>query len=516
MPKDAVRYAAAWLSASLFVSTAAAQASEPATAETDALRITDGQLMLDYQVIKVPGDAPIDLLGFHLQSKVSENLYLGVGAYAPHARGEYGGFMAFDVGAHYRHRIAGPWSVTADLSGGGGGGGRSISQSKALSGTGGFARAALGLSYDLGPVAIGAGLSRMKFQRSLIDSTQANVFVTIPYSYLSGAYSRHGDALTSSEEHRAADEVGENMLTVAFDNLRQIDPKGTNKETIRTVDLQYSHFFSDNTYWFGAMGVGYAGLPIYNQVLGGIGKRVQVSPNLSLYAQLGMGSGGYAPSLIDTGPGLLVYPKVSLEYALTRDLGLSLSAGYLSAPKGSSRNQTYALALTHHLGAVHDRQGANSEVPTSWHGFRVSTFQQTEYKVRFRGLDKGELRMVGVQVDKPLGGPWYLPLQAAVAYSDYLGYPGYGEMLAGVGIQTGTGTGTGTESKLQLFGQLMGGANVHGLGTKVSGGVRYLFNDRLSMHLAFGKIATRNSAHQQFSASSLGIGLDYRFAVPAR
>lgn len=500
------------LIATLIACQAAAQTSETTAAEEAVtVRAQDGLIMLDYQVLKVPGEAPIDLLGFHLAHQVSERLYLGVGAYAPHVKGHYGGFMTLDVGAHFRQPLSGPWSLTADLSGGGGGGGRSIAQSRLLSGTGGYARAAVGLAYDMGPLTVGAGVSRMKFRKSLIDSTQANVFVTVPYSYLSGSYQRHGAPLSSGDIQRTSGETGENLLTLSLDNLRQLDPQGTNKGTIRTADLQYSHFFSPDSYWFGAVGVGYAGLPIYNQVLGGVGRRVRLSQDLNLYAQLGMGSGGYAPETIDTGPGLLVYPKVAVEYMLGRDLGLALSVGYLTAPKGSSRNQTYALALTHHLGSSRGAADSGNLTPR-WSGFRVSTFQQTEFNVRYRGQDKSPLRMVGVQVDKALNDNWYLPFQTAVAYNDYLGYPGYGEVLAGLGVQTTAGPG----DRLQLFGQLMGGANVHGKGGKLSAGMRYLFNDRLSMHLAAGQTVTQGSGDRRFSASSLAVGVDYRFAVPGR
>jgi hypothetical protein len=496
------------LATGLLAGTAAAQG--PASPAGEPMKTNEALLMLDYQVIKVPGDAPLDLMGFHVLGKVRDGVYLGAGVYAPHVRGEYGGFMAFDVGAHLRYRLAGPWFATADLSGGGGGGGRSIAQSKLLSGTGGFVKGSVGLAYDLGPFAVGASATRMKFRQSLIDSTQANLFVTIPYTYLTGAFGRHGEPLSEADDRRAAAEMGENMLTVSLDNFRQIDPQGSNKDTVRTADMQYSHFFAPDAYWFAALGVGYRGLPIYNQMLGGVGGRVRLTQGLTLYGQVGIGSGGYAPELIDTGPGLLVYPKVALEYALTPSLGLALSVGYLSAPEASSRNQTYALALTQHL-----RSGASQgsgDAPATWRGFRVSLFQQTEFNLRYRDIARENLQMVGIQVDTPLGGSWYLPVQAAVAYSDYLGYPGYGELLAGVGLQTRAGP----DTRMQFFGQLMGGANVHGLGFKGSAGLRYLLGDRLSVHLTAGHIETRKSDGTRFSADSLGIGLDYRFAVPMR
>lgn len=499
--------AATALAASLIALPALAQGELPKEG-ADSLQRNEALLMLDYQVIEVPGDEPLDLMGFHLHHKVRDGVYLGAGVYAPHVRGAYGGFMAFDVGAHLRYRLGGPWLATADLSGGGGGGGRSIEQSSALSGTGGFVKASLGLAYDFGPAQLGLSATRMRFRRSLIDDTQANVFVTIPYSYLAGAFRRHGQPLSADDDRRAAAEMGENMLTVSLDNFHQIDPQGSNKDTIRTVDLQYSHFFSRDAYWFAALGVGYRGLPIYNQMLGGVGRRVPLTDALTLYGQLGIGSGGYAPALIDTGPGLLVYPKAQLEMALTPSLGLGLSVGYLAAPEASSRNWTVALALTQHL-----RSGTTTPgQAATWRGFRVSVFQQTEFDLRYRDEDRDNLHLVGLQVDTPLGGPWYLPLQAAVAYSDYLGYPGYGEVLVGIGLQSVAGP----DDRLQVFGQLLGGANVHGLGLKASGGLRWRFSDRVAVHLALGRIETRGSGERHFSAKSLGIGLDYQFAVPMR
>jgi hypothetical protein len=137
-------------------------------------------VMLDHQVLRVPGDEDIDLTGFHVYHQVNDWLSLGAGVYAPLLKGQYGGFTAFDVGAHLQQRLTDRIFVTAGLAGGGGGGGRSIEQSKVLSGTGGFYKAYAGLGYDFGPVAVGVNLAKMKFTHSAIDSTQANVFWRFP------------------------------------------------------------------------------------------------------------------------------------------------------------------------------------------------------------------------------------------------------------------------------------------------------------------------------------------------
>lgn len=489
--------------------TAAGQEAASQAPGKSELHSNQAMVMLDYQVIQVPGDKPIDLMGFHIQNRVTDRLFLGVGAYAPLVKGEYGGFMAFDVDAHFQQPLSARFYATAGLSAGGGGGGRSLEQSKVLSGTGGFFKGYVGLGYAFSRFSLGVNISRVKFISSAIDGTQANLFVQVPYSYLTGPAASQGQRLRSSDARLAANSSGETMLTLVFDRLRQVAPEGTYKGTINVADLQYAHYFASDTYWYAGLGVGFHGLPLYNQIHGGLGQRVRLSSELTLYGQLGIGSGGYAPEVMNTDAGLLVYPKVSVEYAVTRDLGLALSTGYMVAPKGTSKNQTIGLALTHHL-----RPGAggssDSNSPAIFRGFRFSVLQQTEYHVRYRDLESSPLRMLGIQLDQLLSDHWYLPLQATVAYNAYHGYPGYGELLAGIGLQTRAST----EDRVQWFGQLMAGTNVHGPAAKASAGLRYGLSDHWAVQLSGGRTVAQKSAGKRFSADSLALGVDYRFSVP--
>jgi hypothetical protein len=491
--------------------TAAAAAQQAEVQDAPALRPNEALILMDYQVLRVAGDKPIDLMGFHVHNKVAEGLYFGAGLYAPLFKGEYGGFTAFDISAHARQRLGGRLFATAGLSVGGGAGGRSVEQAKALSGSGGFFKAYAGLGYDFGPFAVGANVARMKFSRSAIDGTQADAFLEIPFTWLTGPFASHGQRLSPAEARQAAEASDERMLTLVFDNFRQRNPQGTFKGSFSIADLQYAHYFARDTYWFASLGVGWRGLPLYNQVLGGLGQRVQLTPRITLSGQLGVGSGGYAPERLDTDAGLLVYPKLAAEVALTRDLGLTLSAGTLVAPKGSSRNLSFGLGLTRHLrvGDAPQAPDAPGGLPT-YQAFRVSLFQQTESGVRFSDIDRGRLQMIGIQADAMLDSRWYLPLQAAVARSTYLGYPGYGELLAGLGLQSRTDRG----ERWQVFGELMAGTNVHGVAVKAAGGVRYGFSDRLALHLSAGRIEARSAAGNRFMADSLGLGLDWRFSMP--
>ena len=507
-----VSFSTGILWAGLLASTAAfAQKSDGPASEEPRLRLNEAMILLDYQVVRVAGDAPIDLMGFHMIDKVADGLYLGAGLFAPLVKGVYGGFTAYDISAHVQRRLTPQLFATAGLSLGGGAGGRSVENAKALSGTGAFYKGYVGLGYDLGAFSIGLNVSKMKFMRSAIDGTQANVFLQIPYNYLTGPFGSHGQRLSPAEASQAAATSTERMLTVVFDNFRQLNPEGSYKGSFNIADLQFAQYFASDSYWYAGLGIGYRGLPLYNQVMGGLGQRIRLSPRFTLYGQLGIGSGGYAPERINTDAGLLVYPRIAGEYALTKDLGLSLSAGYLAAPKGSSKNLSFGLGLTRHLrvGDGPTAAGDTAGLP-AFQAFRVGLFQQAESSVRFIGIDRGRVNLVGIQVEAIVNQRWYIPLQGSVAYSTYLGYPGYGEVLAGIGVQSLAGSG----ERLQAFGELMAGTNVHGLAVKAAAGVRYGISDRSALRVAAGHIEARSKAGNRFTANSLSLGFDYLFSLP--
>jgi len=495
----------------LTAASAAGPSADAGASQASVLEPSRTMIMLDYQVVDVAGDEPIDLLGAHFNRQVNDWLYLGVGVQAPLVRGNYGGFATFDLGAHAKKRLFSRVFATAGLFGGAGAGGRSVENAKALSGSGTLMRGYVGLGYDFGRFAIGVNLSKLKLSRAAINGTQADVFMEIPYSVLTGPFAMHGQALSPSDAWLTSTESGESMLTLGADNFHQIKPEGSRKGDFSTAELQYSHFFRDDTYWFAGLGIGYRGLSTYNQFFGGVGGRLRLSQRVSLHGQLGMGSGGYAPEVIDTGPGLLIYPKLAAEYALTRSVGISLSTGYLAAAKGSSRNLAYGLALTQHIGVQESADAAKSlgSLPT-YQAIRFSLFQQTEFHVRYAGLDRGSLPMLGIQGDLIVDDRWYVLLQAAAAYHAYLGYPGYDEVLAGIGWQSRAAP----ADRLQFFGQLMAGANLHGPTAKLSAGTRVILNDRLSLSVAAGKVVARSSSGNRYSADSLGLALESRFSMP--
>jgi hypothetical protein len=491
--------------------TSAHQKPDSTTKLDDAeLTLQDGLFVLDYQDIQLPDNEEIDLLGFHILKPVNEWLYLGVGGYAPVSKGEYGGFMAFDVLLHAQRKVSGNLFVNGGLSFGGGGGGKSVSQSVQLSGTGGFARGYLGFGYEFENFSAGVNISRMKFFESSIDGTQLNLFVQKPFSYRTGSYSNSGKKFIvprASSSGEGSGDAPESIISMGLDNYSQIDPAGSYQGNIHTVDLQFSHFLTKETYWFFAFGVGYEGLPLYNQVIGGIGARIAISPRVNLYGQVGIGSGGYAPSIIDTGSGLLVYPKVSVEYMLNNNWGLGLTSGYLLAPDGSSENLTFGATLNYHFRAQDKATGANYPVEGKYVGYRFSISHETKFNMSVNGAARENLNQVAIQTDRIVNDNFYVPIRASISYEAYRGYPGYGEVLMGVGLQNKYDE----ANPFQYFGELQVGANVEGALLRAGIGLNYELNEVYALR---GQISQTYGANG-FRAAGVELGLTYRFSLPA-
>ncbi len=473
-----------------------------ATSDLNSTRTTNGMIMLDYQVINLPEDESIDLMGVQYFHQMNNYLYLGMGIHAPLFHGNYGGFMVFNATLHAQKMIHGNLFVNGGISLGGGGGGSSVQQSRILSGEGGFIKTYVGMGYDFGSFSAGINYSKVKFTKGIIDDGQINLFFQKPVYLSLGPYSAAGK---ESNPKQALPKTGDNTFTFELNNIHQLNPTGKNKDTIHTFSLQYSHFLKNNYYAFISAEVGYDGMPLYNQVTGGFGKKFSILPRVNFYSQIAFGSGGFAPEEIDTGSGFLVYPKLSLEYMLSDNIGLALSTGYLTAPKGTSRNITWGAAINYRL---------TSNKNDTFSGYRFSIFQQSEVKVRIGGIKHGNINYLAMRLDKLINENWYIPIQGGVAYNDYREFPGHGELLVGIGIQNAYKK----NKKLQGFFQIAAGPDSRGIILKPAIGLNYSISDNIAIYGHLGKTMSLHdiglySEDERFSSYSVGLGLTYRFSL---
>lgn len=470
----------------------------------DHLTPRTGTFMLDYQYIDLAGDEAIDLLGYHLMTPVTDWLSFGIGSYIPVVAGEYGGFMGFGTILHAERKIAGNLFVDGGLSFGGGGGGKSSTDSIRLSGTGGFIKAYAGLGYDFERFKIGANISQMTFFGSEIDSVQANLFVSRPLSYSTAGYSKASQTFFKPGADAEDGDIG--IITLGVDDYTQLGPVGSFAGKFGTADLQYSRFMTEHTYWYYAFGAGYKGMPLYNQVIAGVGAKLPVTSRINLYAQLGIGSGGYAPSRINTGSGFLVFPKASAEFMVTDNIGLAGTVGYLAAPDGTSRNMSVGAALNYHLRSANTDAVAQGGSNGRYQASRLSVSHETMTNLKALDADWENNSMLTLQLDQLITDHIYIPLRGSISLESYRGYPGYGEVSTGIGLQTAYDP----DDRFQFFGELHAGANVEGALARGIVGADYALGEDYAIRGYVGQAV----AARGFSSTNIGLGVVYRFSQP--
>ena len=492
-------------------------ASLSPAAQPSLLGTQSGMITLDYAKITLSNGGSFDLFGVHYLQQLNSWLYGGFGFSTPLVEGNYGGFFAADATLHAQVNLYGNWFATGGLAFGAGAGGSSVSNIITLSGDGTYMRGYVGLGYDFGHSRAGVNLARITIANSQINDTTLNFFFQKPLSFAAGGYADTGRPLGPADFGRNWNETN---VSFEFNYLNQIDPTGSYTGALGLVSSQISTYMRKNTYAFIGLDLGTSGLVWYNQAQIGAGRRVPLGEKLALYGQIGIGSGGWVTSAFDTGPGLVVYPKVRLEYALSESLAASLSAGYLFAPLGTSKNWSLGAGLNYRLPSAQQARAGAGQRGVTLRGLRSNVFMRRVMQPEANGNPLDDMNLLTFQIDYSLGGNWYIPFQIAAATDDYAGYAGYVEGLAGLGWQSDPFA----SGRLQAYAQLLTGMNdaISNPGPLLypSAGLIYNMDGGLSLYTQLGKTLSLGQiidpqSTNSFESLSLGLGLSYAFSRPA-
>ncbi len=484
-------------------------------AQPPLLGEANGMLVLDYAKITLDNGGNFDLLGLHYLQQFNSWLYGGFGFSAPLLEGNYGGFFAADAMLHAQFSIIGDWFLSGGVAFGAGAGGASVPHIITLSGDGTYFRQYVGLGYDFSQLRAGVNLTNISIANSQINDTTLNFFLQKPLTFAAASYGDSGRPLGAGDFDRIWKETN---VSFEFSYLNQINPTGSYTGALGLVSTQISTYFSDNSYAFIGLDLGASGLVWYNQAQGGIGHRIKLGDKFALFGQLGVGSGGWVTSAFDTGPGLVVYPKARLEYALSESLGVSLSAGYLLAPLSTSKNWSLGIGLNYRLpSASQARDGARK---VELRGQRTNVFLRRLLQPTANGNQLADMNTLAIQFDYSLDKNWYLPFQVAAATEDYAGFAGYVEGLAGLGWQSDP-LGAG---RLRAYGQLLVGMNdaianpgpllYPSAGLIYETGAGFALYSQLGKTLSLGQVIDPTSANS-FESLSVGLGVSYQFSRPA-
>ena len=464
----------------------------------------------------------IDLLGMHYLHQMNSFIYLGGGLHAPLFYGNYGGFMTFDFTLHFQQKLANHWFLNGGVSFGGGGGGSSIDQSIELTGQGQFIKQYVGVGYDTDYVSFGLNYCYFEFYNSLINHSQFNVFVQKPISFSTGLFDYAGETISSDHirTNQLHKKQSKQSVGVEFNTMDQIDPEGIFTDDINAISVQFSHYPVNDYYVFFQADIGYHGIPAYNQALLGGGYRYLLSSRLNFRTQLAIGSGGYSPTEVDTASGILLYPKLSLEYLLNPKLGVSFNNGYLMAPRGTAKMISFGIGFNYHPYGVSNYEDV-SDSSFSYRGYHFMIGHQRNYDVMYKDLSGNEseisdLDILNVKMDYFFNDHLFLPFQLNMAVNDILDYPGYGEVLSGIGLKSDV------HYRFQCFSQVLVGANPFGLIFKPELGFHYYLTDDLSLSAQVGQLIALDSVldtsenlftTKTLNASTVGMGMTYHFSL---
>ena len=156
----------------------------------------------------------------------------------------------------------------------------------------------------------------------------------------------------------------------------------------------------------------------------------------------------------------------------------------------------------------------NTSNDLRYRGFRISMFSQTQLNVKVDKKNHHNVNLISIQLDNQINDNLYFATQVSIAYNDFLGYPGYGELLAGIGIENKYIK----SNNFQNFFQILIGTNIHGVILKPSISTNYNLNDSYAIYGQLGYTMSVNGLNlykenRSFSNYNMGLGLSYRFSL---
>ena len=472
-------------------------------------RVETFELQSSYEQWELPQEDSMGMARFGLHKNIGQYLNGGVDFYAA-VEGEWGGFITLGLSGGFEYPLSSLWSIEAGLYLGAGGG-RSANQ---LVGGGLAVRENLGLKYRFSPAgSLSAGYSHVNFPENgainsgqfylgynhsfgalletIVEGDERDVFLAdIPADY---RFRRHQFAIKARH------------IDVSGDVLPHV---GLTQDDFGLVGVQWRTF--PDQQWFLSFDVAGAATGSsqgYMHLLAGVGYQVPVSQRFSVYGTFAVGGGGGGN--VDTGGGLLLDAGAGIQYSVTPNMFIDLSATRLWAASSSFESTTLGMQLGYQFGPQETK--TVSDEALAIHPVRVRFVHQTytEGGDNWRNRPEQNVGNLGAQLDYFVTPNWYLTGQGLGAYSGDAG--AYMVGLVGGGFRTQLGE--------KIFTELEGLVGAAGGGGLSNGsGLVYQANLGIGIHLSgsldlMGTIGQLNAANGDLDAHVFGLSLGYSFGV---
>lgn len=459
----------------------------------------NADLRAGFETVELPGNARMGLLGTSYLIELQRGLCVGPAVYGS-VSGQHGGLFTVGAEAALCTALVGPLSLEAGLYvGGGGGGGAPV-------GGGLMLRPHADLLWDFGGYRAGVSVSNVRFPSGQINSTQFGLVLGMntDFTYLPAgrtAVPFHGGGRTG---------VGiDRILAVGGAYRPGAGSKGSSGAALNSqigfIGARAERFIAPNFYGgVEATAAGSGGAAGYAELLGTLGAAWPLLPErFELGGRIGLGMGGGGD--IPVGGGLLAKAALDAALRLTRDVSLTLEAGWAKAPQGSFSAPYGSLALRWDMD--HPQGELRKLTREEWAGGAEI------YRLAARKAGPAQdMQNVTLKLNRFIGDSFYLTGQVRSAYAGNAG--AYAAGLLGGGAQARIGESVLVGAEL-LAGAAGGGGVATGNGAIVQpmAYVGVALTPSLSLRLGAGRVKALNG---DLDSTLADLTLVFSFGVASR
>ena len=402
-----------------------------------------------YAQYKMPdGLAPLGVVSLEELVNFTPNWYGGIGL-DNGVSGDHGGYFALNFEGGYQHPISGPvWADVGTKVGTGGGHQTPVE-------TGLFYQPYAGLSYHFTYFNLGLDYSFVNFPSGSIQSSQAELVLTVPFNfdYADASLGGHifdstGSDLFLSRDYFAL--VGQGYFPASNVTNTSGAPDTDN---FQLAGVEFGHYFTNQFFGFiQGTGAAHGHSNGYAAVLVGPGYQVPIMHSINLVGKLGVGSAGGAG--VNTGGGFIAEPTLGLDFLMTPSLSAEIDGGYLTAPNGTLNAAVLSLMFKYCFDNAYLADTEDFSVPSqlTYQSWRMRVMNETYFNPeRTNSNSTSPMQLANVNIDYSLNHYFYLTGQSAFAYSGG-NVGGYFSGLMGVGVQVPI------YHNIAVFAETLGGA----------------------------------------------------------
>jgi hypothetical protein len=463
---------------------------------------------LDFLSLDLPADDPnMGFTGIHYNLMINNWSYAGLGIYGA-VSGNKGGFFTLGINAGIKKYFSNNLYIDTGFHFGGGGG------ASAPDGGGAFILPHFNLGHNFKNFSINSGWSYVDFfDGGNIKGHQVNVGIEIPLDYTYSNYEASENTFDVTDLNKSDWNINSKKTSLML-HLNTLKINGNtqginNNKTIKLAGFELASYFTKNWFAFLKVDGAFDGIKAgYMDVFLGGGYLYAFNKNnTNILAKFGVGAAGGGG--IDTQGGFLLYPDISLEQRIFKDLFIAINKGFVLSPNSHFNTSSLGIGLKYYIernGIIADKSFSNGK----FKGIEV-VVKQDFYRDAKRDSNVSEdMHQISLQINLDINKNIYVSGQTSFANFGDAG--AYAEGIVGLGAKTNPFL----NDKITIFGQVLAGAaggggisTGEGLIVKPSAGFSYKLNNTLSFRTAAGYVKAKGGS---LSNSFINLGIKYHLS----